>query len=119
MRTTFSLEGDPSIFEGRPSEALPVAGEHGSNGNVDEHFGASNLGARHEYWASDSSIGSSMEREHKPFSRPPRVQSTKQGKWIHPGGRGRTIMRRATCYAKTNIAQTLAAWLAVLGVPSS
>ncbi len=62
MRITFSLEGDPSIFEGRPSEALPVAGEHGGNGDADEHFGASNLGARREYWASDSTIGSSMQR---------------------------------------------------------
>ena len=53
MRIAFSLEGDPSILEGRPSEAFPVAGENGGNGDADEHFGASNLGTRREYWARD------------------------------------------------------------------
>ena len=53
MRIAFSLEGDPSILEGRPSEAFPVTGENGGNGDADEHFGASNLGTRREYWARD------------------------------------------------------------------
>ena len=40
-----SLEGDSSVLEGRPSEALPVAGEHGGDGDADENFGPSNLNA--------------------------------------------------------------------------
>jgi hypothetical protein len=38
-----SLEGDPSVFESRPSEALPVTSKHGCDGDSDQNFRASDL----------------------------------------------------------------------------
>jgi hypothetical protein len=44
-KTMFSLEGDPSVLERRPSKALPVAREHSGDSNADKHFGTSDLRA--------------------------------------------------------------------------
>ena len=45
MERLQSLESDSPVLEGRPSEALPVASEHGGDGDADENFGPSNLNA--------------------------------------------------------------------------
>lgn len=46
MKTMCSLESDPSVLERRPSEPLPVPGEHGGDGYADKHFGACELHRR-------------------------------------------------------------------------
>ena len=46
MKTMCSLESDPSVIERRPSEPLPVPGEHGGDGYADKHFGAGELHRR-------------------------------------------------------------------------
>ena len=45
MKGLQSLESDSPVLEGRPPEALPVAGEHCGYGDADENFGPSNLRA--------------------------------------------------------------------------
>ena len=45
-KTMLSLEGDPSVLERRPSEPLPVPGEHGGDGYADKHFSACELRGR-------------------------------------------------------------------------